>query len=277
MLHEKSRRESYMAKKARGRNVVLAGVAVVSVIIGALINFAIDTPSAAWGASNSPARQGLFYMNAILIYVIPAIMGMLMFAKRREWLAQPGKYVETGRYSLFSPYALTASAVVAAVAVVAGLPGPINIDTVALVTAFAAVFFGPAVAFLATFVAFILRYLLGLAPWVATPNITVAYALMDGGIWAVSATLFWFIIRGFNLKGSVKTVATMIMAFVFMGIHFSGWVIVNYFTNNPLPAALGNMAWAIGPTGFVISSFVAQFMGTLIGAFYYDSRLVQAK
>ncbi|MEM4408478.1 MAG: hypothetical protein QXI19_07020, partial [Candidatus Caldarchaeum sp.] len=121
-----------------------------------------------------------------------------------------------------------------------------------------------------------LRYALGLAPWVATPNIVVAYALMDGGIWAISSIIFWYVVRSRPLGATARNLLTVLMAFVFMGVHFSGWVITNYFTNNPFEAALANVAWAISPAGFVISSFVAQFIGTLIGSFYYESRLVQA-
>lgn len=260
----------------KGRNALLVTAALTSVIIGILINFAINTPSPAWGVSNSPIRQALFYMNAILIYTIPGFVAIALFSTKKEWLAPPGKYVPEGRYSVSSPYFLSASAIIAAVATVAGLPGPINIDTVALVTAFAAVYFGPFTAFLGTAVAFILRYSLGLAPWVATPNIVVAYALMDGGIWATSSIIFWYVIRGRPLRAGVRNILTIVMAFVFMGIHFSGWVITNYFTNNPYEAALANMAWAVSPAGFVISSFVAQFIGTLIGSFYYDSRIAYA-
>jgi hypothetical protein len=261
--------------KSRGKIVLYAGVALASAVIGLLINLAINTPSAAWGASQSPIRQGLFYMNVILIFDIPAIMGILMFKGHPEWLAQPGKFVEGVKYSLLSPYALTGSAVIAAVAVVAGIPGPLNIDTVALVTAFAAVFFGPVVAFLGAFVGFILRYVLGLAPFVPNPTVMFGDALMDGGIWAVNATIFWFVIRG--LKGTFKTVMTIVMAFVFMAIHFVGWGIVYYFTLNPYPAAVADFLFAVTPpTGFFVSSWVAQFFGVLVAAFYYDSRFLSA-
>lgn len=261
---------------SRGKSPTLVLVAIASVVVGIVINFVINTPSATWGVSNSPARQGLFYMNAILIYTIPGLVAISLFSRRSEWLAPPGRYVPEGKYSVSSPYFLSASAIIAAVATVAGLPGPLNIDTVALVTAFAAVYFGPFTAFLGTTVAFILRYALGLTPWVATPNIVVAYALMDGGIWAVSSVLFWYVVRGRRWSLGVKNILTILMAFVFMAIHFSGWVITNYFTNNPWDAAIANMAWAISPAGFVISSFVAQFLGTLIGSFYYDSRISYA-
>ncbi|MDW8062851.1 MAG: hypothetical protein RMI43_01620 [Candidatus Caldarchaeum sp.] len=265
-----------MSKIILMKKTSLLAVAVASAVVGIVINLAINTPSAVWGVSNSPTRQALFYMNAILIYVIPGLVAIAFFSGKPEWLAPPGRYVPEGKYFVSSPYFLSASAIIAAVATVAGLPGPLNIDTVALVTAFAAVYFGPFVAFLGTSVAFILRYALGLTPWVATPNIVVAYALMDGGIWAISAGLFWFVVRGRQWSLPIKNILTIVMAFVFMAVHFSGWVITNYFTNNPYEAALANMAWAISPAGFVISSFVAQFLGTLIGSFYYDSRLAYA-
>jgi len=259
--------------KTRGKNAIYVGAAVASAVIGLLINIAINTPSSAWGASDSPVRQGLFLMNVLLIFDIPAVLGILMFKNHSEWLAQPGKYVESVKYSLLSPYTLTASAVIAAVAVVAGIPGPLNIDTVALVTAFAAVFFGPVVAFVGAFVGFILRYMLGLAPFVPAPTVMFLDALMDGGIWAVNATIFWFVIRG--LKGTMKSVMTIVMAFVFMAIHFLGWGIAYYFTLNPYPAAVADFLFAITPpTGFFISSWVAQFFGTLVAAFYYDTRLL---
>jgi hypothetical protein len=259
--------------KTRGKNVLYVGVAVASAVIALLINLAINTPSAVWGASQSPIRQGLFLMNVLLIFDIPAFLGILMFKQHNEWLAQPGKYVESVKYALLSPYTLTASAVIAAVAVVAGIPGPLNIDTVALVTAFAAVFFGPVVAFLGAFVGFILRYVLGLAPFVPTPTVMFLDALMDGGIWAVNATIFWFVIRG--LKGTAKTVMTIVMAFVFMAVHFVGWGIAYYFTLNPYPAAVADFLFAVTPpTGFFVSSWVAQFFGTLVAAFYYDTRLL---
>lgn len=265
-----------MSRIVLQKRTPLLFVAIASVVIGVVINLTINTPSPTWGVSHSPTRQGLFYMNAILLYAIPGLVAISFFSKKPEWLAPPGKYVPEGKYFITSPYFLSASAIIAAVGTVAGLPGPLNIDTVALVTAFAAVYFGPFVAFLGTSVAFILRYALGLTPWVATPNIVVAYAIMDGGIWAISAGLFWYVVRGRQWSLPVKNILTIVMAFVFMAVHFSGWVITNYFTNNPWEAALANMAWAISPAGFVISSFVAQFLGTLIGSFYYDSRLAYA-
>lgn len=254
------------------KGLSLGLIALASAIIGLILWVVLWPPSEGWGPSNSPARQGLYYLFVILIYVIPGVAVIKLFGRRPEWLAPPGRYVEGAKYSIFSPYALAASAIVAAVATIAGIPGPINIDTVAMVTAFTSAYFGPAVAFLGTAVAFILRYLLGLAPWVATPNIVLAYALMDGGIWAINAYLFWWVVRGRGLKGGVKTLATIVMAIVGMGVHQFGWCILNYFTNNPWEAALGSLLWAIGPTGWVISSLVAQMIGWLIGAFYYDAR-----
>ena len=250
-----------------------AMLAVISAVIGIILFIVLYPPSERWGPSNSPTRQGLFYLYVLLIYVIPGLMFIKLFGTKPEWLAPPGRYVKGAKYSIYSPYALAASAIVAAVATIAGIPGPINIDTVAMVTAFAAAYFGPPVAFLGTAVAFILRYLLGLAPWVATPNILIAYALMDGGIWAINSYLFWSIVRGRGLKGGIKTIMTLVMAAVGIAVHFSGWCIINYFTNNPYAAAVGNLLWAIGPTGFVISSIAAQIIGWLIGAFYYDSRV----
>ncbi len=267
---------SHVRSTMQKKSLSPAIIAIASVIIGIALFIVLWPPSERWGPSNSPARQGLYYLYVFLIYVIPGAMAIKLFGQRPEWLAPPGRYVEGAKYSVFSPYALAASAIVAAVATVAGIPGPINIDTVAMVTAFAAAYFGPAVAFLGTSVAFILRYLLGLAPWVATPNIVVAYALMDGGIWAINSYLFWSVVRGRKLKGGVKTVMTLVMAFVGVGVHFFGWCILNYFTNNPYAAAVGSLMWAIGPTGFVISSIVAQIIGWLIGAFYYDSRAAGA-
>ena len=263
-----------LAAKVRITSLVV--MMILSVVLGLIIFAYIVASPEVFGVSNSPIRQVAFYVTAGLIYGIPGLICIRLFSRKPEWIAPPGKYTPEAKYSVFSPYALAASAVVAAAGVVAGFPGPINIDIVAMVTAFSAVYFGPAVSFLGTFVAFILRYLIGLTPWVATPNILIAYAILDGGVWSVNSLIFWYVIRGFKLKGNVKSVATVLMAFVFMAIHFFGWCGVNYFTNNPFEAAVANLMCAIGPTGFVMSSWAAQMVGTLIGAFYYDSRLVKA-
>jgi hypothetical protein len=258
------------------KSSLLLGIALASALIGVALFFALNTPSDAWGASNSPARQGLLYLYAILIFDIPALTGIYLFSKKREWLAPPGRYVAgEKKYSILSPYFLAACAVMAAVETVIGVAGIANVDIVAIICAFASVFFGPLVAFVAPFIAYILRWMLGFAPWITVPVIVPGQALIDGGIWSINAIIFWVVVR--RLRGNTKTIATILFIPIFILVHATGWLWLNYFTLNPYAAAIGNVLYAIGPTGFYLSSILAIIFGVLIGQFYYDSRIMSAE
>ena len=263
-----------VASKVKSSLVV--AVAIASAIIGVVIFFALNIPSNVWGATNSPARQGLLYLEALLVFDIPAVMGIYLFSKKIEWLAPPGRYVAgEKKYSILSPYFLAACAVMAAVETVIGVSGIANVDLVAIICAFAAVFFGPLVGFVAPFVAYILRWMLGFAPWITIPAIVPGQALIDAGVWSINAILFWTVVR--RLKGNTKTIATFLFIPVFIAVHATGWLWLNYFTLNPYAAGVASVLYAIGPTGFYLSTILAVIFGVLIGQFYYDSRIMAAE
>ena len=261
---------------AKMKMSLLVAIAAISAVIGVVLFFALNTMSDVWGASNSPVRQGLLYTYAVLIFDIPAIVGIYMFSKKPEWLAPPGRYVPgEKKYSILSPYFLAACAVMAAVETVIGVSGIANVDLVAIICAFAAVFFGPLVAFVAPFIAYILRWMLGFAPWITIPAIVPAQGLIDAGVWSINAIIFWFVVR--RLRGNVRTIVTFLFIPIFILVHAAGWLWLNYFTLNPYAAAIANVLYAIGPTGFYLSSILAIIFGVLVGQFYYESRIMSAE
>ncbi|MGQ4833663.1 MAG: hypothetical protein ACP6IS_07195 [Candidatus Asgardarchaeia archaeon] len=252
-------------------------ISAVSFIIG-VIAILIGQPwTEALGASYSPARIGLAYVAAILIYFIPAIILTMLFVQKPEWLAPPGRYSPETKYEILSPYVLVATAIAAAIYAVGGLPTGVNIDLPALITAFTAVYFGPLVSLLAFFIGFLVRWLIGGATWLPSPILVPFVAILDSGVWAVNAYIYWAIMRSgrFKITGANRYGYLVFLIIIMILVHLFGWLFVYAFTMNPWAAYIGYISFAFA--SWYPTTIVFIIIGAIIGETVYESRVALAK
>ncbi|MGC8987787.1 hypothetical protein [Infirmifilum sp.] len=228
--------------------------------------------SAPWspnlGPSFSPERITLLYIVTTLGLFIPGIIFAYLFAQNPKWIAPPGKYVEGAKYSMLSPYQLTAAAIAAAVYAIGGLPTGINIDLPALICAFTAVYFGSVAAILAFSIGFFIRWLIGGASWLAIPLLAPAIAFIDSGVWSINGYIYWNIMRKEGAKPSyIKMIIAMILMIL---VHLVGWLGVYAFTVNPLEGAIAYAAFAFST--WYPTAIVFMIIGVLIAEPMYRAR-----
>ncbi|MEM2896238.1 MAG: hypothetical protein QW265_03375 [Candidatus Bathyarchaeia archaeon] len=243
-------------------------VAAGSALLGLIIMVAAAPWTPALGPSLSPARIALGYTVSIFLLLIPALLLLVLFIQRQDWLAPPGRYMPEVKYKPLSTYQLTATAIAAAVYAVGGFPTGVNIDLPALICSFTAVFFGAVPAFIAFFIGFFIRWAIGGAPWLALPVIGPLVAIIDASVWCINAYLFWSIVRRVAKPGIGLAIgATILMVLV----HFSGWLLVYAFTMNPWPGFVGYLTFAM--TTWYPTAIVFIIIGALIGETVYRARV----
>ena len=238
-----------------------------SALLGLIIMFAAAPWTPALGPSLSPGRIALGYAVSIFLLLIPALILLVLFIQRQDWLAPPGRYMPEVKYKPLSTYQLTATAIAAAVYAVGGFPTGVNIDLPALITAFTAVFFGAVPAFIAFFIGFFIRWAIGGAPWLPLPVLGPLVAIIDASVWCINAFLYWTIVRTVAKPSIGRSIGAAILMIL---VHFSGWLLVYAFTMNPWPAFIGYFTFAMStwyPTAIV---FI--IIGALIGETVYRAR-----
>jgi len=252
-------------------------ISVASVVVGLIVILIAQPWTEMLGPPISPARIGLAYAAAILIYFIPAIICVLRFIQVPEWLAPPGKYSPEAKYEPLSAYTLIATAIAAAIYAVGGLPTGVNIDLPALITAFVAVYFGPLVSLIAWFIGFFIRWAIGGAPWLAAPILAPLIAIIDSGVWAVNAYIFWYVMRSgrFKITGANRYVYLVVLIIVMIFIHLCGWLVVYALCMNPWEAYVGYVSFALST--WYPTTIVFIIIGAIIGETAYESRAALAK
>lgn len=239
-----------------------------SVIIGLIIMVAAAPWTPTLGPSMSPARVALGYAVSIFLLLIPALLLLVLFIQRQDWLAPPGRYMPEVKYKPLSTYQLTATAIAAAVYAVGGFPTGVNIDLPALITAFTAVFFGCVPAFIAFFIGFFIRWAIGGAPWLPLPVLGPLVAIIDASVWCINAFLYWSIVRKVEKPGIGRSIGAIILMIL---VHWCGWLIVYAFTMNPWPAFIGYFTFAMST--WYPTTIVFVIIGALIGETVYRARI----
>lgn len=255
----------------KGKEATMLMILVGSFVLGVIVAL-VTAPLFAAEESYSAVRIGLEYVVSALTYLIPGVIAMLLFSKNQEWLAPPGRYTPDIEYKPFSPYMLTAAAIVGAIYAGSGLATGINVDIPALITAFTATFFGSVACFLGFFLGFFVRFAVGGAPWLATPVLVPVIAWIDGGVWSLNAFVYWTIMRkiGKDAQGVMKLVYFVISVAIMIGFHVFGWLIVWAFVVNPWDAFLGYIAFAFST--WYPTTIVFVIIGAVIGESAYYSR-----
>jgi len=267
-----------IAERRRGPRRTLWLAAIAFFIIGVLFLFMMQPWGPGLGPSWSPARQGIVTAAIVIAYAIPGFICIYQWSREPRWLAPPGKYAPGVVFKPFSTYALTGAAIVGAVYALSGLPTGVNIDLPALICAFGAVYFGPAVMFPAVFLGFFIRWAIGGAPWLAAPALAPAVAFLDSCIWVINGTIFWFLMRTDRYeKASAGGRTAMFIGY--LPIQFAVWcfgfMVLWYFGVNPMPASLGIIVGAL--TTWVPTGVAFQILGAMIGQSTYTARAVPVR
>jgi len=257
---------------AKGKEATMLMAMVGSYVVGIIVAI-VAQPWSDWlGPSFSASRLALSYVVSALMYLIPGLIAMLLFAENQEWLAPPGKYTPDIEYKPFSPYILTAAAIVGAVYAVGGILTGINVDVPALITSFSATYFGPIVCFLGIFFGFFVRYAIGGAAWLATPLLIPEIAWIDAGVWSLASYIYWLLVRklGKGVSGAMRLVYFIIGLIEMVVLHVIGWIFVYAFTLNPWEAFIGYITFAFST--WYPTTIVFVLIGAVIGESVYYSR-----
>jgi hypothetical protein len=204
--------------------------------------YAWQPPTSILGVAGSPGRIVYWYQYVLLIEVPLSVLFIYWFT-REEWhRSPPGSYVPGKHYAIFNTYNLSAMGTIAALYAVLGLVTVSNVDVVAMVTAFAAAFFGPLIAFVGVFIGAFIRFGIGgLSNIVTNPASLPAFAFSDASRWAIGGFIIWRLVRvqRENAMGLITWVAVLPLIIL---VH-AGSIIFSFFALNPLGPFLGNLGF----------------------------------
>lgn len=249
-------------------------IAIVGWVIVIVADLIMQPWGAALGVADSPIRWGLTYVNVFFGLTLSAIAGIVWFIQHPKWLAPIGRYVEGREYKPISPWSLSAMGVIAALYAVLGIGWNVGLDLAALVTSISAVYVGPIITFGAIFVGAFIRYLLGGVPWV-TPYTLLEFALWDGSVWAINASIYWAIIRKREFKrigiNIIKYWIFLIPLMIF--IHWSALFLVEAIPRYPWEGVIAKIL--ISMATWYPTSIVSIIFGVIIGESLYVSTITR--
>lgn len=204
--------------------------------------YAWQPPTSILGVANSPGRIAYWYQYVLLIEVPLSILFIYWFTRDESHRAPPGRYVPGKHYPIFNTYNLSAMGIVAALYAVLGLVTVSNVDVVAMVTAFAAAFFGPLVAFVGVLIGAYIRFGIGgLANIVTNPAALPAFAFSDASRWAIGGYIIWRLVR--VQRENVMGIATWVAVIPLIILVHAGSIIFSFFALNPLGSFIGSISF----------------------------------
>jgi hypothetical protein len=204
--------------------------------------YAWQPPTDILGVAGSPGRVAYWYIYVLLIEVPLSVLFIYWFTRDESHRAPPGRYVPGKHYGVFSTYNLAAMGVIAALYAVLGLVTVSNVDVVAVVTAFAASFFGPLIPFVGIFVGAFIRFGIGgLSNIVTNPAALPAFAFSDASRWAINGYIIWRLVR--VQKENAMGIATWIAVIPLIILVHAGSIIFSFFALNPLGSFIGSISF----------------------------------
>ncbi len=150
-----------------------------------------------WGAglgvAESPQRLIFYDIGGWWLFRVPMVLWLAsLVAKKEEWLAPRGKYVEGKSYPLMSTYHYVGIALCVALFVAAGAFSWQAFDLGAAAATIATVFFGPLVGFFTIWIGDVLRSFI--FPSVGNPLIwLLGLAPGDAADWLAIGVVFWLL------------------------------------------------------------------------------------
>ncbi len=191
------------------------------------------------GVSESPQRIVLLYIFAFVFCLPFGAYWMYKFARRPDWLAMAGRYIEGIKVAVFSPYSLVAIGIVGALFAAAGLGDLGGIDLQAMIIAASASLFGGIVSFFGLFVGQIIARVLINPVWVGGVSAgalsLLPYTLIDASIWAYFG---WVYFRFVHDRGDKPFWRQFFIAWILGEPVHQIWWMMTYWIMNTREAAI---------------------------------------
>jgi len=189
------------------------------------------------GVAESPQRLIFFDIGNWWLARLPMFLWLAsIIAKREEWLAPRGKYVEGKSYPLLSTYHYAGTALCVALFVAAGAFSWQAFDLGAAAATIATIFFGPFVGFFTIFFGDILRSFI--FPSVGNPLIwALGIAPGDGVDWMAIGVAFW-LLRDMMKNKVWAFVLWVVFYVVYRGISIYDYALWIYPGSSLVPTIL---------------------------------------
>jgi hypothetical protein len=217
-----------------GLIIMLVGLAIF------ILAFLIMNPlGTGMGVSESPQRIVLLYIFAFAFCLPFGAYWMYKFARRPDWLAMAGRYIQGMKVAVFSPYSLVAIGIVGALFAAAGLGDLGGIDLQAMIIAASASLFGGIVSFFGLFVGQIIARVLINPVWVGGVSAgalsLLPYTLIDASIWAYFG---WVYFRFVHDRGDKPFWRQFFIAWILGEPVHQIWWMMTYWIMNTREAAI---------------------------------------
>ncbi len=235
-------------------------IMIVGLVIFILAFLIMNPLGTGMGVSESPQRIVLLYIFAFVFCLPFGAYWMYKFARRPDWLAMAGRYIQGMKVAVFSPYSLVAIGIVGALFAAAGLGDLGGIDLQAMIIAASASLFGGIVSFFGLFVGQIIARVLINPVWVGGVSAgalsLLPYTLIDASIWAYFG---WVYFRFVHDRGDKPFWRQFFIAWI-LGepIHQIWWMMTYWIMNTREAAILA-----------VLNDWVIPGAGTFFGIPYW--------
>lgn len=235
-------------------------IMLVGLVIFILAFLIMNPLGTGMGVSESPQRIVLLYIFAFVFCLPFGAYWMYKFARRPDWLAMAGRYIQGIKVAVFSPYSLVAIGIVGALFAAAGLGDLGGIDLQAMIIAASASLFGGIVSFFGLFVGQIIARVLINPVWVGGVSAgalsLLPYTLIDASIWAYFG---WVYFRFVHDRGDKPFWRQFFIAWI-LGepIHQIWWMMTYWIMNTREAAILA-----------VLNDWVIPGAGTFFGIPYW--------
>lgn len=235
-------------------------IMLVGLVIFILAFLIMNPLGTGMGVSESPQRIVLLYIFAFVFCLPFGAYWMYKFARRPDWLAMAGRYIQGMKVAVFSPYSLVAIGIVGALFAAAGLGDLGGIDLQAMIIAASASLFGGIVSFFGLFVGQIIARVLINPVWVGGVSAgalsLLPYTLIDASIWAYFG---WVYFRFVHDRGDKPFWRQFFIAWI-LGepIHQIWWMMTYWIMNTREAAILA-----------VLNDWVIPGAGTFFGIPYW--------
>jgi hypothetical protein len=214
-------------------------IMLVGVVIFILACLIMNPRGTGMGVSESPQRIVLLYIFAFVFCLPFGAYWMYKFARRPDWLAMAGRYIQGMKVAVFSPYSLVAIGIVGALFAAAGLGDLGGIDLQAMIIAASASLFGGIVSFFGLFVGQIIARVLINPVWVGGVSAgalsLLPYTLIDASIWAYFG---WVYFRFVHDRGDKPFWRQFFIAWILGEPVHQIWWMMTYWIMNTREAAI---------------------------------------
>jgi hypothetical protein len=217
------------------------------------------------GVAESPERNVWLVVITWWVARLPMfLLGISIVAKREEWLAPRGRYVEGKKYPLLSTYHYVAIGFMTALFAATGAISWQVFDLAAAIGAIATIFFGPIVGFFTVWLGGSLRQLLFAAG--GNPLIWfTGIGLYDGTTWLYIGIVFWWFRERLKERKTLAFVLWVVFYILFRGIYELDYLVWLY----PGESLWASVTW--WELQFLPTSTLSAFVGALASIALFEA------